>query len=182
MPPISDVVQNRDIAKKPYNGDDNMSGTNKPNNNCNCGCSDKVKPEYPCPPNGYWCPPPPPPPDGCYPPLPPYPYPCPPVNPGVGSTEAQIAKLSKKSACIRKMIDNLVNKNKTIMISIGCGASYNFGGYLDKEGTETEYGKAVLEMLQAELDAIKAKIVELTADLEVADKTTGGVEETVTTI
>ena len=133
----------------------------------------------PCPP-GCWipeCPPHPP-----YPSYPPYPdYPCPPVNLGVGSIESQIAKLSKKSATIRKMIDNLVNKKKSIVISIGCGAQYNFGTHLNAEGSETEYGTAVLEMLQAELKAIKAKIVELTAELEVADETTGGAEETVTT-
>lgn len=151
-----------------------MSDINKPGNGCNCGCDNDHKNECPCPPPvGYWCPPPPPP-DGFYP------YPCPPVNPGVGSTEAQIAKLSKKSACIRKMIDNLVNKNKSIMISIGCGASYNFGCYLDKEGGETDYGKSILEMLQAELEAIKAKIVELTGELEVQDDKFGEVEGTVT--
>ena len=94
--PNADVVYNADIAKKPDCCDHSVD-TNK----CNCHPH-----EYDFP-QGYWypgCPPPPPPP-------PPYPYPCPPVNPGVGSTEAQIAKLSKKSACIRKMIDNLVNKN-----------------------------------------------------------------------
>lgn len=157
-----------------------MSDTNKPNNDCNCGCGNNGRPEHPCPPPvGYWYPgcPPPPPPDGCYP----YPYPCPPVNTG-GSTEMQIAKLSKKSAIIRKMIDNLVNKNKSIMISIGCGAQYNFGCYLDKEGGETAYGKAVLEMLQAELEAIKAKIIELTGELEVQDENFGEVEGTVTSI
>ena len=37
-------------------------------------------------------------------------------------------------------------------------------------------------MLQAELEAIKAKIVELTADLEVEDESTSGIEETVTTL
>lgn len=165
--PNADVVYNADIAKKP-----DCCGHSVDTNKCNCHPH-----EYDFP-QGYWypgCPPPPPPP-------PPYPYPCPPVNPGVGSTEAQIAKLSKKSACIRKMIDNLVNKNKSIMISIGCGASYNFGTYLNKEGTETDYGKAVLEMLQAELEAIKAKIVELTAELEVKDESIGEVEGTVTTL
>ena len=35
------------------------------------------------------------------------------------------------------------------------------------------------EMLQTELEAIKAKIVELTAELEVADKSTGAIEDTV---
>ena len=118
---------------------------------------------------------------GCPPPPPPYPYPypCPPVNPGVGSIEAQIAKLSKKASVIRKMIENLVNRNKPIVINIGMGASYNFGCYLNAEQTETDYGKSVLEMLQAELEAIKAKIVELTAELEVSDESTEAIEGTV---
>lgn len=150
-----------------------MSNNNNINqNNCNCGCNETTYPQ------GYWipgCPPPPP-------PYPEYPYPCPPVSIDVNSIEFQIAKLSKKSAIIRKMIDNLTQKNKSIVISISQGATYNFGCYLDGEGTKTKYGTAVLEMLQAELEAIKAKIVELTAELEVADETTGGVEETVTSL
>ena len=148
-----------------------MSNNNNTNqNNCNCGCNETTYPQ------GYWipgCPPPPP----LYPE---YPYPCPPVSIDVDSIEFQIAKLSKKSAIIRKMIDNLANKDKSIIISIG--TQYNFGCYHDKEETKTKYGTAVLEMLQAELEAIKAKIVELTAELEVADETTGGVEETVTSL
>lgn len=167
--PLADLVENADIARVPHGGDSMSNNNNNTNqNNCNCGCNETVYPQ------GYWmtgCPPP---------PYPEYPYPCPPVCTGVGSIESQIAKLSKKSAIIRKMIDNLVNKNKSIIISVGCGAQYNFGCYLDKEGAETEYGTAVLEMLQAELEAIKAKIVELTAELEVADETTGGIEGTVT--
>ena len=177
--PLADLVSNSSISKRPCGGDSmsNTNTNNTTNNNCNCGCDHEHTYPY-----GYWCPPPSMPPHCDCAPYPEYPYPCPPVNPGVGSTEAQIAKLSKKSACIRKMIDNLVNKNKSITISIGCGASYNFGTYLDKEGTETEYGKSILEILQAELEAIKAKIVELTADLEVEDESTGGIEETVTTL
>ena len=149
-----------------------MSNNNNTNqNNCNCGCNETTYPQ------GYWipgCPPPPP-------PYPEYPYPCPPVSIDVDSIEFQIAKLSKKSAIIRKMIDNLANKDKSIIISIGT-QQYNFGCYHDKEGTITKYGTAVLEMLQAEFEAIKAKIVELTAELEVAGETTGGVEETVTSL
>lgn len=169
--PLADLVENADIARVPYGGDSMSNNNNNTNqNNCNCGCNETTYPQ------GYWMP-------GCPPPpYPEYPYPCPPVCTGVGSIESQIAKLSKKSAIIRKMIDNLVNKNKSIIISIGYGAQYNFGCYLDKEGAETEYGTAVLEMLQAELEAIKAKIVELTAELEVADETTGGVEGTVTSL
>lgn len=166
--PLSDLVENADLARKPEGG----IGMSNTTNNCNCGCQPEVEHLY-----RPGCPPPPYPP---YPYLcPDYPYPCPPVNPGVGSIEARIAKLSKKSATIRKMIDNLINKNKSIVINIGCGASYNFGTYLNGEGSETEYGTAVLEMLQAELEAIKAKIVELTAELEVEDESTGGVEGTV---
>ena len=146
-----------------------MANTNN-NTNCSCGCGENTYPGYWMPPN---CPPP---------PYPEYPYPCPPVNTGTSSTEAQIAKLAKKSSVIRKMISNLTQKNKSIVISIGQGATYNFECYLDGEGTKTKYGTAVLEMLQAELEAIKAKIVELTAELEVADETTGGVEETVTSL
>ena len=148
-----------------------MANTNN-NTNCSCGCGDNTYP-------GYWMPPNYPPPPNCPPPpYPEYPYPCPPVSIGVDSIEFQIAKLSKKSAIIRKMIDNLVNKDKSIIISIGCGTQYNFGCYHDKEETKTKYGTAVLEMLQTELEAIKAKIVELTAELEVADETSG--EKTVT--
>ena len=44
---------------------------------------------------------------------------------------------------------------------------------------ETDYGKSVLEMLQTELEAIKAKIVELTAELEVSDESTEAIEGTV---
>lgn len=172
--PLADLIENADIARVPCGGG-NMSNNNNTNqNNCNCGCATGEN-QYP---QGYWmpgmCPPP------TYPPYPEYPYPCPPVSANVGSIESQIAKLSKKSAIIRKMIDNLVNKNKSIVISIGCGVQYNFGCYLDKEGEETEYGTSILEMLQIELEAIKAKIIELTAELEVADDATGGVEGTVT--
>ena len=98
------------------------------------------------------------------------------------------AKRNKCDICVELTIPGqndtefIVNKNKSILISIGCGAQYNFGTYLDAEKSETEYGTAVLEMLQAELEAIKAKIVELTAELEVADETAGGVEETVTSL
>lgn len=157
--PQNDLVQNADIARTPEG-----------QTSCNCKCDCTSEYQYP---QGYWYP-------GCPPPPPPYPYPCPPVNTGVGSLESQIAKLSKKSAIIRKMIDNLVNKGKDMIISIGCGATYNFGKYLNAEQEETTYGTAVLEVLQAELAAIKAKIIELTGDLDVEETTAGGIEGTVT--
>ena len=82
--------------------------------------------------------------------------------------EAQIAKLAKKSATIRAMLDALKNKNKPILISIGC-KQYNFGCYLDAEKSTTEYGTTIETMLEKELDAIKTKLTELTEDLTVAD-------------
>lgn len=169
--PTIDMIPNSAIARTPERGGDNMGNTNT--NGCNCGCQPTDRPEMP----GY----PPMPPHGCYPPYPPFPYPydcCPPVNPGVGSIEAQIAKLSKKSACVRKQIDNLINKNKSIVISIG-GIKYNYGTYLDAEGEVSAYAEKVVEILEAELEAIKAKITELAAELEVADESTSGVEDAV---
>lgn len=169
--PRNDLVQNSELAKKP-NGGDSMSNTNNnTNTNCSCGCNESAYPGYWMPPN---CPPP--------PPYPEYPYPCPPVNTGANSTEAQIAKLAKKSSVIRKMISNLTQKNRSIVISIGQGATYNFGCYLDGEGTETEYGTAILEILQSELDAIKEKITDLTAELEAETETEIGLETTVTAL
>ena len=134
--PYADKLENAAIAKIPYDS--------KTSDSCNCGCThDEHKHNHE---HGYWapnCPPGCPPAwtPGCPPPPPypyPYPYPCPPVNPGVGSIEAQITKLSKKASVIRKMIKNLVNRNKPIVINIGMGASYNFGCYLNAEQTETD--------------------------------------------
>lgn len=163
--PLNDIVPNSALSNY-LKGDDCMS--KNPN---------RVPPFPPYPPYPPF--PPHPHHQNCCPPdYPPYPY-CPPVNPGISSIEGQIAKLSKKSATIRKMIDGLVNKKKSMIISTGPSASYNFGVYLNAEGEETEYGASVLEILQAELEAIKAKIVELTGELEVEDLGMTGIEETV---
>lgn len=157
--PIADVLMNADIAIYPDDkccpsGKDNQDDNNK----CNCG--------------HMWFIPPCPPMPGDYPPCPPYPYPCvPPVEPvplKKSSIEAQICKLSKKAAAIKKMIDNFTNKNKDAIIKIG-EASYNFGSYVvigkDGEGQKTEedsaYGKKILEILNEELAAIKSKMQEL---------------------
>ena len=182
--PKADSNGNFNFARKD-DGGENMATNDK--NKCNCDCN---KPEYP---NGYWCPPPvpgcPPPPvpgcppaHGCCPPYPPYPYPCPPdapVAPSGNSTEAQIAKLSKKSAIVRKQIEALTVKKKPIMISIG-GVSYNYGTYLNADGETTDYGEAIKTILQTELEAIKAKIIELTQDLDAETTPDTGVEGTVT--
>ena len=69
--PLSDLVENADLARKPEGG----IGMSNTTNNCNCGCQPEVEHLY-----RPGCPPPPYPP---YPyPCPDYPYPCPPVNPG----------------------------------------------------------------------------------------------------
>lgn len=148
--PYGDINANALFSRKP-NGGVEMTDKDK----CKCGCE-----PYP-----QWqhCPVPPP-----YPPYPEYPY-CPPVCPSVGSIEAQIAKLSKKSAAIRKQLDNLINKNKSIVITIG-NVKYNFGCYLNEEGETTSYAEKIEEILTAELEAIKTKITELASELEVSDE------------
>ena len=178
--PIADVLMNADIALYPDgkccpNGKDNQDDNNK----CNCG--------------HMWFIPPCPPMPRDYPPCPPYPYPCvPPVEPvplKKSSIEAQICKLSKKAAAIKKMIDNFTNKNKDAIIKIG-EASYNFGSYVvigkDGEGQKTEedsaYGKKILEILNEELAAIKSKMQELATQLDQEDETSiiSSTEKTVT--
>lgn len=178
--PIADVLMNADIARYPDgkccpSGKDNQDDNNK----CNCG--------------QMWFIPPCPPMPRDYPPCPPYPYPCvPPVEPvplKKSSIEAQICKLSKKAAAIKKMIDNFTNKNKDAIIKIG-EASYNFGSYVvigkDEEGQKTEedsaYGKKILEILNEELVAIKSKMQELATQLDEEDETSiiSSTEKTVT--
>lgn len=178
--PIADVLMNADIAIYPDgkccpSGKDNQDDNNK----CNCG--------------HMWFIPPCPPMPGDYPPCPPYPCPCvPPVEPvplKKSSIEAQICKLSKKAAAIKKMIDNFTNKNKDAIIKIG-EASYNFGSYVvigkDGEGQKTEedsaYGKKILEILNEELAAIKSKMQELATQLDEEDETSiiSSTEKTVT--
>lgn len=178
--PIADVLMNADIAMYPDDkccpsGKDNQDDNSK----CNCG--------------NMWFVPPCPPMPRDYPPCPPYPYPCvPPVEPvplKKSSVEAQICKLSKKAAAIKKMIDNFTNKNKDAIIKIG-EASYNFGSYVvigkDEEGQKTEedsvYGKTILEILNEELAAIKSKMQELATQLDEEDETSiiSSTEKTVT--
>lgn len=178
--PIADVLMNADIAMYPGgkccpSGKDNQDDNKK----CNCG--------------QMWFIPPCPPMPRDYPPCPPYPYPCvPPVEPvplKKSSIEAQICKLSKKAAAIKKMIDNFTNKNKDAIIKIG-EASYNFGSYVvigkDEEGQKTEedsaYGKKILEILNEELAAIKSKMQELATQLDEEDETSiiSSTEKTVT--
>ena len=174
--PIGDIVANSDIAKRPiFYGGENMN-TEK----CNC------KPEI-----GYpYCPVPP------VPPFPPYPVPVPPPfyppcpippidpepDPEKGSISQQICKLSRKANVITKMLENLEQKKKDVIINIG-GVSYNFGNIdldLGEGWPDGSYAATVKKMLEYELGLIKAKIAELAEDLgDEVDTTALGIEGTV---
>lgn len=178
--PIADVLMNADIAMYPDGYCFPSGKDNQDDKKCDCG-------------EKMWCIPPRPPKPIDYPPYPPFCYPCvPPVEPTplkTSSVEAQICKLSKKAAAIKKMIDNFTNKNKDAIIKIG-EASYNFGSYVvigkDEHGEKTEedsvYGKSILEILNEELAAIKAKMQELATQLDEEDETSviSSTEKTVT--
>lgn len=156
MAPIADIIEGQDIAIKPYGGASMLTDTN-----CTCGCNtDATYPNTPV-----------------YPPYPPYPCPEPVVSPT--SIGGQIAKMGKKAEVIKRMIDELTVKNKSMIITVN-KTSYNFGTYLNAELEETAYGTAVLTILESELEAIKEKIVELTNELEETTETSSTIEGTVT--
>lgn len=180
--PIADLVYSSDL-KKCCSAPPPPPPPPEPK--CNCAPDERYYPNYGC------CPPPPPPPIPYYP----YPYPiCPPPNPDVkinkSSIEAQICRLSKKSAAIKKMIENFEEKNRDAILKIG-DTSYNFASYKiitkGPEGAKVEedspYGETILtDLLKKELDAIKTKLVELTNDLEEevgGDAINSGTEKTV---
>lgn len=159
---VAQLVYPSDIAKHP-----------EPHQ-CTCGEKEK-NPQGNC--EGVWLVPPPPP---GYPPYPYYPQPCE-CNPEEAvkikskSTEAEICKLSKKSAAIKAMIENFEKKKKDAIIRIG-GTSYNFGPYkiTTKDGAsvyeeDTEYGEKIMELLNSELEAIKTKLQELASELDSDD-------------
>jgi hypothetical protein len=176
--PIADIISGQDLAgyyccqppKKAATTTDDSS-----NSSCNCP---PPMPEYvyPYPPYGY--------------PYPPYPQTSE-VKIKKSSVEAQICKLSKKSAVIKKMIEDFENKNKDAILKVGA-STYNFGAFLnitkEADGSKVEeesvYGETILtDLLKKELEAIKTKLVELTSELEeeVDDESTvGGTEKTVT--
>lgn len=143
---------------------------------------------------------------GCCAPPPPYPYPYPypvPVNPAPTATyEMKIAKLSKKAAIIRSMIDLFQNKNKPIIFRIE-GLQYNFGTYTTEDdialpasvypeskdpkttsvSTKDGYGQEILEILETELDMIKTLIKTYSDKIAVDDESSvalkAGLETTV---
>lgn len=164
--PIADLVYNADIARKP----EMTCGCNGDNILVNGDGTATV------PTVGYpWIPVPPPMPmPPCHPcppwPYPPYPVPVPPIDPDVepkkGSLEAQICKLSKKAATITKMIQNLEEKKKDVVIKVG-ETSYNFGN-IDLEiqnWDDGSYAATVKKILEFELNVIKTKIAELAAEI-----------------
>lgn len=141
----------------------------------------------------YWgpaCPPfPPPPPDYPFPPFPPcppHPHPCPDPDvdpePKKNSIEGQICKLSKKAAAINRMLDNLENKKKDVIIKIG-DTSFNFGN-IDaeyKDWADTSYAATVKTILEHQRGLIQAEIKRLAEELdEEVDTTAGGTEGAIT--
>lgn len=148
--------------------------------NCECG-----KPEvgYPyCPPLPPYFPPPMPFPPRPYPPCP-HPFPPEPEpEPEKGSVSQQICKLSRKANVITKMLENLEQKKKDVIINIG-GLSYNFGNIdldLGEGWPDGSYAATVKTILEYELGLIKAKIAELAEELgDEADLTNAGIEGTV---
>lgn len=173
MPPISDLVTNADLAFTNYlQRGENMK-------DCNCGLiKPEDKPEVGC---GCIPVPPMPWPPICPPPPMPYPYPMPPhpidpdIEPAKGSVEAQICKLSKKASTISKMIENLEERKKDVIIKVG-EVSYNFGN-IDLEIQDWDdgsYAATVKKILDFELAAIKAKIAQLAA--EIGDEATSSTD------
>lgn len=184
MPPVADLVYPSDIAKRPTNlnqrGENTMSENTMSNYSCEC------KPEV-----GYgWIPVPPPMPIPPVPPVPPYypPYPFPPApqptpepEPKEGSASQQICKLSRKASVITKMLENLDEKKKDAIISVG-GVSYNFGNIdldLGEGWADGSYAATVKRMLEYELGLIKTKIAELAEEIGEETENLGGIETTV---
>ena len=187
---ISDLVYPSDIVKHHECCANRKEDNDSVNSDTVCNCGIPTWTYCPHPP-AQCCPKPPKPTN--YPPYPPYGYPCvPPTEPtplDTNSVELQICKLSKKSAAIKKMIENFTEKNKDTIIKIG-EASYNFGSYKtitkDEQGQKVEensiYGETILQMLTDELAAIKEKMKELTEELDKEDDTSTllSTEKTVT--
>ena len=166
MPPISDLVYNADIARRPDFLPTNSGGENMENKNCECGCKPEqgwmpvppVPPVVPCPiPPAPWPP---------YPPYPIPPAPTPDPEPPKGSVAQQICKLSRKANTIDKMIDKINVNKKDVVLSVG-GLTYNIGNVEAdvKDWTDGAYADTIVRILQFELDRIKLEIAELAEQL-----------------
>lgn len=170
MPNI-DCVHNSDLA---------MYGNEAKKKGCDCGGVGMYL--------GPACPPfPPMPPDYPYPPIPPCPPPFPPQpepepEPKKDSKEAQICKLSKKSAMINRMLNFLLEKKKDVIIKVG-DTSFNFGN-IDaeiKDWADGSYAATVQTILEHQRGLIQAQIKELADQLDdEVENNNGGVEEAIT--
>lgn len=161
--PISDLVYNSDLAQY-------QTGTGYGED---CGCHHKhhhKEGEDDC----YFIPPPPYPPYAWLIPPPPPKYPYPPIEEQdaikQNETEKQICKLSKQAATLRTLIENISDKNKSVIIK-SSAASYNLGSLKKKDPedpeteTEDESIATIVEILKAELEEVKDKIKELSDQL-----------------
>lgn len=113
-------------------------------------------------------------------PYPPYPTPECDCNNNESSSvkqstvEKQICKLSKKAATLRTLIENINEKNKSVIVKSGA-VSYNLGEFKTKDSTdpditnEDESIESIIEILKTKLDAVKSKIKELSDEIEVGD-------------
>ena len=91
-------------------------------------------------------------------------------NPHQSDAEKQICKLSKKASTLRALINNIEEKNKSVIVKSST-YSYNLGEYKTPDTEEPEIMNedenigSILEILKAELELIKAKIKELSDEL-----------------
>ena len=84
--------------------------------------------------------------------------------------EKQIGKLAKKASTLRALINNIEEKNKSVIVKSST-YSYNLGEYKTPDTeeptimNEDENIGSILEILKAELELIKAKIKELSDEI-----------------
>ena len=161
--PIGDLVFNSDLANYPYGYGCPSGGDGQDKKEV-----EKIYVVMPPPPSKFplypYAPPYP-----CPPPFPPHPHPDddPETRPAKQSdVEKQICKLSRQSANLRALIENIEEKNKSLIIKSG-SYSYSLGEYKtpdpeDPSATiEDEDIKTILDILREKLEQIKQKIKDL---------------------
>ena len=100
------------------------------------------------------------------------------------STEGQICKLSKKAAALNRLLANMNEKKKDVIIKIG-DTSFNFGNVdaeysgWDEDG-EKSYAATVKKIIEHQRGLIMAKIKELADTLDDEAEGATGVEDAVT--
>lgn len=169
---ISDLVYNSDLAHPPYGCDCGGSGSGDDDKKCNCNSAVYFLPppdidvsKFPLyPPYPYWPP--------CPPPPHPHPHPDDDDDQDVkpGAVEKQICKKSREAATICKIIENLEEKNKSLIVKSG-GVSYALGTlkYPDPEDSEStltdESIETIIGILKAKLEIVKDEIRELSEQI-----------------